>query len=172
MLKRRFSFFRFFIVPRELNLVSAIENVLDSRLKTMRYSVYKKSSAETVRDIEVVVVDTVGDLLDIYKKSLAAFVGGSLAPYGGQNILEPLFFGTPVIFGPYIENFRDIADTILKGGAGFMVASREELFEKICLLIENSDLREKMGVEGRRIIEAQKEVMAMTADIIADKITA
>jgi len=167
-LKKSFPHFRFFIVPRELNLVDTIENELKSRLKTIRYSVYKESSVEVVQDIEAVVVDTVGDLLDVYKNSTVAFVGGSLAPYGGQNILEPLFFGTPVIFGPYIENFRDIADTILKSGAGIMVNNKEELFEKICLLIENDGLREKMGEEGRKIIEAQKEVMERTADIIME----
>jgi 3-deoxy-D-manno-octulosonic-acid transferase len=167
-LKKTFPHFRFFIVPRELNLVDTIENELTSRLKTIRYSVYKESSVEAVQDIEAVVVDTVGDLLDVYKNSAVAFVGGSLAPYGGQNILEPLFFGTPVIFGPYIENFRDIADTILKSGAGIMVDNKEGLFEKICLLIENDGLREKMGAEGRKIIEAQKEVMERTADIIME----
>lgn len=170
MLKKRFSQFKFFIVPRELNLVDVIENGLASRLNTMRYSVYKKSSIEAIQAVETVVVDTVGDLPDVYKKSMVAFVGGSLAPYGGQNILEPLFFGTPVLFGPYMENFRDIADTILESGAGIMVNNTEELSEKISLLIENDRLREKMGEQGRRIIEAQKEVMERAVNIILETI--
>jgi 3-deoxy-D-manno-octulosonic-acid transferase len=173
MLKKRFSQFKFFIVPRELNLVDRIENGLANRLNTlntMRYSVYKKSSIETVQVVETVIVDTVGDLLDVYKKSMVAFVGGSLAPYGGQNVLEPLFFGTPVLFGPYMENFRDIAGTILESGAGIMVNNAEELFEKISLLIENDRLREKMGEQGRRIIEAQKEVMERAVNIILETI--
>lgn len=173
MLKKRFSQFKFFIVPRELNLVDRIENGLANRLNTlntMRYSVYKKSSIETVQVVETVIVDTVGDLLDVYKKSMVAFVGGSLAPYGGQNVLEPLFFGTPVLFGPYMENFRDIAGTILESGAGIMVNNAEELFEKISLLIENDRLREKIGEQGRRIIEAQKEVMERAVNIILETI--
>ncbi|MCX5807845.1 MAG: glycosyltransferase [Proteobacteria bacterium] len=170
MLKKRFSQFKFFIVPRELNLVDVIENGLASRLNTMRYSVYKKSSIEAIQAVETIVVDTVGDLPDVYKKSMVAFVGGSLAPYGGQNILEPLFFGTPVLFGPYMENFRDIAGTILESGAGIMVNNTEELSEKISLLIENDRLREKMGEQGRRIIEAQKEVMERAVNIILETI--
>jgi len=166
ILKKRFSRFRFFIVPRELNLADMIENGLANRFNTMRYSVYKKSSVEAVRAVEAVVVDTVGDLLDVYKKSIVAFVGGSLAPYGGQNILEPLFFGTPVLFGPYMENFRDIAGTILENGAGIMVNNAEELSDKISLLIENDELRERMGEQGRRIIGTQKEVMERAIDII------
>ncbi|MCX5816747.1 MAG: hypothetical protein NTX75_11000 [Proteobacteria bacterium] len=170
MLKKRFSLFRFFIVPRELNLVDMIENGLANRLNTMRYSVYKKSSVEAIQAVEAVVVDTVGDLLDVYKKSMVAFVGGSLAPYGGQNVLEPLFFGTPVLFGPYMENFRDIAGTILENGAGIMVNNAEGLSEKISLLIENDGLRERMGDQGRRIIEAQKEVMERAVNIILETI--
>ncbi len=166
ILKKRFSRFRFFIVPRELNLADMIENGLANRLNTMRYSVYRKSSVEAVQTVEAVVVDTVGDLLDVYKKSMVAFVGGSLAPYGGQNVLEPLFFGTPVLFGPYMENFRDIAGTILENGAGIMVDNAEELSEKISLLIENDELRERMGEQGRRIIETQKKVMERAVDII------
>ena len=166
ILKKRFSRFRFFIVPRELNLADMIENGLANRFNTMRYSVYKKSSVEAVRAVDAVVVDTVGDLLDVYKKSIVAFVGGSLAPYGGQNVLEPLFFGTPVLFGPYMENFRDIAGTILENGAGIMVDNAEELSEKISLLIENDELRERMGEQGRRIIETQKKVMERAVDII------
>lgn len=166
ILKKRFSRFRFFIVPRELNLADMIENGLANRLNTMRYSVYRKSSVEAVQTVEAVVVDTVGDLLDVYKKSMVAFVGGSLAPYGGQNVLEPLFFGTPVLFGPYMENFRDIAGTILENGAGIMVDNAEELSEKISLLIENDELRERMGEQGRRIIETQKKVMERAVGII------
>lgn len=156
------------VAPREMNLVDVIENNLSGRFNTMRYSIFRQSKMESVKSVEAIVVDTVGDLLDIYSKSLIAFVGGSLAPYGGQNILEPLFFGTPVLFGPYIENFKDIAETIIKGDAGIMVNNSEELFENICLLIENHVLREKMGRDGQKIIDAQKAVMKKTTDIIMD----
>jgi len=165
-LKSRYVDYIYVVAPREMNLVDAIENNLVSRLKTMRYSFFRQSEMESVKSVEAIVVDTVGDLLDIYSKSLIAFVGGSLAPYGGQNILEPLFFGTPVLFGPHIENFKDIAETIIKGGAGIKVNNSEELFENICLLIENHILREKMGRDGKKIIDAQKAVMEKTTDII------
>jgi len=174
MLKRRFPGLRFFIVPRELNLVDMIEKRLEGRGNTMRYSVYKQASAGgglIDEAIEAIIVDTVGDLLGIYKKSMVAFVGGSLAPYGGQNILEPLFFGTPVIFGPYIENFKDIAQIILKNGAGIMVNNADGFFENIGLLMEDDALREKMGREGLNIIEMQKEVMERTVDGITGAVT-
>ncbi|MCX5807706.1 MAG: glycosyltransferase [Proteobacteria bacterium] len=166
-LKKDLPDFLFFIAPRELFLVNRIEKELSLSLKTLKYSDYKNS---TNKNIDAVVVDTVGDLLDIYKKSKVAFVGGSLAPYGGQNVLEPLFFETPVIFGPYMENFKDIADTIITQGAGIVVSSGDDLYEKIKLVLENKDLRNKMGSNGKKIIEMQSEVMEKTVDIILQTI--
>jgi 3-deoxy-D-manno-octulosonic-acid transferase len=162
-LKKDLPDFLIFVVPRELFLVNRIEKELSLSLKTLKYSDYKNS---TNKNVDAVVVDTVGDLLDIYKKSKVAFVGGSLAPYGGQNVLEPLFFETPVIFGPYMENFKDIADTIITQGAGIVVSSGDDLYEKIKLVLGNKDLRNKMGSSGKKIIEMQSEVMERTVDII------
>ncbi|HQP52142.1 MAG TPA: glycosyltransferase N-terminal domain-containing protein [Syntrophorhabdaceae bacterium] len=165
-LKRRFVGYVYVVAPREMNLVNVIESKLSARFNTMRYSLYKRSDMESIKSVETIVVDTVGDLLDIYCKSLIAFVGGSLAPYGGQNILEPLFFETPVLFGPHVENFKDIAETIMKDNAGKMVKDSEELFENISLIVENHVLREEMGRQGQKIIDAQKAVMERTTDII------
>jgi 3-deoxy-D-manno-octulosonic-acid transferase len=162
-LKKAFPDFLIFVVPRELFLVNTIENKLSLYLKTIKYSYFKNG---VNKNIDAVIVDTVGDLLDIYKKSKVAFVGGSLAPYGGQNILEPLFFKTPVIFGPYMENFKDIADTIIAQKAGMIVNNGDTLYEKIKLVIEDEDLRREMGFNGKNIIEMQSAVMEKTVDII------
>jgi len=168
-LKKRFPDFLVFVVPRELFLVNTIEKRLSSFLKTAKYSDFKNVAD---RGIDAVIVDTVGDLLDIYKRSKVAFVGGSFAPYGGQNILEPLFFETPVIFGPYMENFKDISEIIIAKGAGIVVDNGDALYEKIKLVIEDEDLRKRMGSNGREIIEIQSEVMEKTVNIILKTIDA
>jgi 3-deoxy-D-manno-octulosonic-acid transferase len=162
-LKKAFPEILIFVVPRELFLVSAIEEGLSAFTTTTRYSNFRSVKEKA---IGAVVVDTVGDLLDIYKISKVAFVGGSLAPYGGQNILEPLFFGTPVIFGPYMENFKDIAATIIKEGAGMQVDNGKDLYGRIKLLLENEPLRNQMGSRGLKIIEMQRAVMESTVDAI------
>jgi len=164
-LKRTFTNLRFFIAPREFNLIDSVEKMFSVHFKTARYSMLKKHHDDTS---EVVIVDTIGDLLDIYRNSKVAFVGGSLAPYGGQNILEPLFFCTPVIFGPYIENFKDIADSIIKNNAGIMVQNADELFRKLKLLLENDTLREQMGNQGLNIIKNQREIMKDTIENIME----
>lgn len=154
-----------FIAPRELHLSSAIEKKLMPLYPVMRYSVCKKN---LTCDNSVVIVDTVGDLLRVYSMSTVAFVGGSLAPYGGQNLLEPLFFGTPVLFGPYTDNFREITDIIKQKNAGLLVKNGSELTSGIMAIINDTDLREQMGIAGKEIISAQEMVMVKTINLLQE----
>ncbi len=117
-------------------------------------------------DADIVIVDTIGDLLRIYRQSRVAFVGGSLAPYGGQNILEPLFFATPVLFGPFIENFRDIAQRVIERNAGMMVQNADELTNKITMLLNDGNLRREMGENARLVIDEQQQAMKKTVERI------
>jgi len=156
-----------FIAPRELHLTTIIESELSKLFHVVRFSAFKNG---VQGKIDVVVVDTIGDLVNLYGKSRVAFVGGSLAPYGGQNILEPIFFGTPVIFGPYMENFKDIADIILENKAGVMVTNGDELYVTIKNIMADEPLQQNMGNAGRLIIQKQQDVMKKTADIIVNVI--
>lgn len=156
-----------FIAPRELHLVSAIEEALRESFATIRYSALK-AHKEPQAGYEAVVVDTVGDLMDIYGESKVAFVGGSLAPYGGQNVLEPLFFETPVLFGPYTENFREIAEQIISVGGGIRVNDGDDLFRKISFLLNDEQVRIRIGKAGRSIIDSQNQVMTDTVEKIRE----
>jgi len=164
-LKKAFPGHAIYLVPRDLSLVNTMEEKLSGGLRVSRYSALKDSST---RAADVVIGDTMGDLMTIYSRSLVAFVGGSLAPYGGQNILEPLFFATPVLFGPHIENFREIADRILSAGAGMLVSDGPELLEAITALIANPDLRQTMGNAGLQVIREQEAVMTRTVTLITE----
>jgi 3-deoxy-D-manno-octulosonic-acid transferase len=167
-LRRDFPGVRVFVAPRELTLIAAIERQLPEGIPVTRYSAMKGGRREAAGGI--VLVDTVGDLIDIYAASLVAFVGGSLAPYGGQNILEPLFVGAPVIFGPHVENFSEIARVILAGGAGFMVHDGGELLSKIRLVVEDPDVRKELAGAGRGVLEAQRGVMERAASLVLETI--
>jgi 3-deoxy-D-manno-octulosonic-acid transferase len=166
-LKAAFPDVLIFLVPRELHLISFLEDLFLESFDVMRYSVYKGLPEAKP---SIVIVDTVGDLMGIYGKSTVAFVGGSLAPYGGQNILEPLFFGTPVIFGPYIENFREIAAEIIDCGAGVMVSTGEDLLAAMKNILTDAALRRRMGDEGRAVVARQKQVMARAVTAISEVI--
>jgi 3-deoxy-D-manno-octulosonic-acid transferase len=162
-LKKDFPNSLIYIAPRELHLATIIEIELSKSFRVARYSSIK---ADVKNGADIIIVDTMGDLIHIYSKSMVAFVGGSLAPYGGQNILEPLFFGTPVVFGPYMENFRDIAGIVLEGKAGIMVSNKEDLYETMKKIISDEPLRREMGDLGKQIIQKQQDGMRKTVDII------
>ena len=85
-----------------------------------------------------------------------AFVGGSLVPLGGQNILEPCALGVPVVFGPHMFNFPDISRWTIKEKAGKMVRDTEELVAAVNELLSNPSLRDEMGSNGMKFIEAHR----------------
>jgi len=165
-LKREFPGVRIFLAPRELTLIAAIERQLPEDFAVTRYSAMKDGRPPAGQGL--VLVDTVGDLVDIYARSLVAFVGGSLAPYGGQNLLEPLFVGTPVVFGPHVENFREIAGDVIAKGAGFMVQDGPELLEKIRLVLCDPALGEDLAEKGRAVLEAERGVMEKAAGLVLE----
>jgi 3-deoxy-D-manno-octulosonic-acid transferase len=167
-LKQRFPECRFYVAPRELRIVDTLESEIPPGLNACRYSKLKRDSESRATD--VVIVDTVGDLLEIYGRSTVAFVGGSLAPYGGQNVLEPIFAGTPPVFGPYVENFQDVADEIARQGAGFMVRDGNELFSAISALLDDPEKRKSLVEAGRTVLSLQKGIMEKTAALILEMI--
>jgi len=116
----------------------------------------------------VILIDTVGEMDKIYAQSLLAFVGGSLAPYGGHNILEPIFCGTPVLFGPYVENFKEIANDILAFEAGFMVGDYEELKRTILRLLSDVDLINSVTKNGRVLVERRKDEIEKKMEVLLE----
>jgi 3-deoxy-D-manno-octulosonic-acid transferase len=80
---------------------------------------------------DVLVLDTIGELSCFYSLGNFAFVGGSLAPFGGHNPLEPAQRGLPVVFGPHMENFKEIAAILTGSGGGFQISTEDELYGQI-----------------------------------------
>lgn len=101
---------------------------------------------------EILLVDTVGEMMDLYALSDIAFVGGSLVPLGGHNLLEPASVGVPSIFGPHMANFREIEAKVLQYGAGIQIHSPEELTVSCRSLITSADLRRVLGQNGLKMI--------------------
>jgi 3-deoxy-D-manno-octulosonic-acid transferase len=95
-----------------------------------------------------------------------AFVGGSLAPTGGHNILEPASLGVPVLFGPHMQNFREAAALILSCGGGFQVRDVEELTAVLQLLMDNQDKRHDAGKNGMRLLEENSGATVMHMEVI------
>ena len=103
---------------------------------------------------EALLVDTVGELMDLYSISDLAFVGGSLVPKGGHNVLEPASRGVPVLFGPHMNNFREIAARILECGGGAIVDDPAMLAQIFRELLDSPTTRKEMGGRGAELLVA------------------
>jgi len=119
---------------------------------------------------EVLLVDTVGEMMNLYAISDVAFVGGSLVPTGGHNLLEPASLGVPSVFGPHMNNFREIAELVLRYGAGVQVASPEGLADSCRTLITSAELRRVLGLNGLKLMRdnggATERHMAIVAEYL------
>ena len=117
---------------------------------------------------DVVVLDTIGELAQLYQVATAVFVGGSLVDQGGHNILEPAIFGKPIVFGAHMQNFKEIADTFLTNDAAIQVRSDEELGKALLALVTDPVRRARLGAAARALVEANRGAKTKTLDVIAD----
>jgi 3-deoxy-D-manno-octulosonic-acid transferase len=117
---------------------------------------------------DVVVLDTLGELAQLYQIATAVFVGGSLVDHAGHNILEPAMFGKPIVFGPYMQNFKEIALAFITNGAAVQVQSERELDEALLTLLTDPVLRARLGAAARALVEANRGAKDKTLAVIAD----
>lgn len=116
---------------------------------------------------EVLLLDTLGELAQVYPLATAVFVGGSLVPAGGHNVLEAAAAGKPVVVGPHMENFQEIADEFRGEGALLQVRSSEELGDAISALFADERRRRELGARARAIIERNRGACGRTLDSLA-----
>ncbi|MFN8059934.1 MAG: 3-deoxy-D-manno-octulosonic acid transferase [Vicinamibacterales bacterium] len=113
---------------------------------------------------DVVVLDTIGELARLYQVATVVFVGGSLVDAGGHNILEPAVFGKPILFGPYMQNFREIAESFLSRDAAVQVASGRELVGALERLAGDPVRRAQLGAAARALVEENRGASGRTLD--------
>jgi 3-deoxy-D-manno-octulosonic-acid transferase len=117
---------------------------------------------------DVVVLDTIGELAQLYQIATAVFVGGSLVDAGGHNILEPAVFGKPIVFGPYMQNFAEIARTFLESSAAIQIRSGHELESVLVELLNDPVRRASLGAAARALVEANRGARGKTLAAIAE----
>jgi 3-deoxy-D-manno-octulosonic-acid transferase len=102
----------------------------------------------------VFLLNSIGELANVYSLASIAFVGGSLVPAGGHNPLEPAQFGVPIVMGPYYENFRAIVQRLLEGEA-IKVAKPETLVPTLAMLLNEGEVAGMLGVRALEIFDSQ-----------------
>jgi len=115
---------------------------------------------------DVVVLDTIGELAAVYQVGTVVFVGGSLVPTGGHNILEPAVFGRPVIFGPHMQNFAEIAAAFTANDAGVQVDSDGAFEEEVLALMSDPVRRARLGAGARTLVESNRGAKARTIAVL------
>jgi 3-deoxy-D-manno-octulosonic-acid transferase len=115
---------------------------------------------------DAVILDTIGELAQLYQVATVVFVGGSLVAAGGHNILEPAIFGKPIVFGPHMENFAEIAEEFLANGAAVQVRFDRELDEAIVSLMGDPVRRARLGAAARALVEANRGAKEKTLSVI------
>jgi 3-deoxy-D-manno-octulosonic-acid transferase len=134
-------------------------------LSTMRRT---ELAIDTEPRCDAVVLDTIGELAPLYQIATAVFVGGSLVPAGGHNILEPALYGKPILFGPHMENFAEIADTFLANSAAIQVRGSRHLEEQVVALMGDPVRRARLGAAARALIDANRGATERTLAVIAE----
>jgi 3-deoxy-D-manno-octulosonic-acid transferase len=116
---------------------------------------------------EILLLDTIGELAGLFELADLVFMGGSLVPTGGHNLLEPAYWSKVITFGPHMENFRDIATLFLEAGAAIQIRNPEELAHTAWLL-ENSEARRRLGASARQVLEQNCGATARTLDCLRE----
>ena len=142
------------IAPRHPERGDAIEALIGE----FGYGCLRRSRGEAApatggARVTVALLDTIGELSRVFSIATVVVMGGSFAPVGGHNLLQPMALGKPVVFGPYMHNFRDISDLTLSEGAGLQVSGPEELTATVARLLGSPPERELLAVKARALIE-------------------
>ncbi len=170
-LTSEFPGLKLLIAPRHPERAGQIENIVSEYgFRTLFVSALPCKSCNCVSN-PVFILDRIGELVDFYNIASIVFVGGSLIKKGGHNILEPASLGKPVITGPYMFNFRDIASLFLENKACLMAHNREELRINIKDLLDNPDKITLLSQRAREIILHNQGATARNLECISNYIS-
>ena len=151
------------LVPRHPQRFAGVAALLERRGLVFD----RRGRSETVRpEAQVLLLDTMGELTAFYAASDVAFVGGSLVPVGGHNLLEPAALGVPVITGPHTQNGPEIARLLIAAGGALEVADGVALAAAAGRLLADPALRERMGESARSFVEAHRGSLARLLALI------
>ena len=142
------------VAPRHIERSESISNIIqEAGMKVILWSGFPEKGK--IGRGDVLLIDVIGILVRIYSLATIVVMGGSFIPHGGQNPLEPAFFGKPILFGPHMENFRAIS-TLLMDAGGAMMISEGDLLKTLSGLLADKEGREKMGMAARGVLAANQ----------------
>jgi len=151
------------LAPRHPERATALKQLVKARaLKSV-----SRSESQPAEDADVFIVDTLGELMTFYAAADVAFVGGSLVPVGGHNLLEPVALGIPVLTGPYYDNAVDVAEMLIAAGAVRRVQDSTALAERVSELLDDPTVRAQQASAGWKVIQENRGAVERLVDRLA-----
>jgi 3-deoxy-D-manno-octulosonic-acid transferase len=151
------------LAPRHAERARDVESELRSRsLRSVRRSLAEQAAQSS----DCLLIDTTGELPSWYKVATIVFIGKSLTAHGGQNPVEAISAGKPVLFGPHMENFAGLAKQLIAEGGALCVQNSQELMEQSRHLLRGVAEREKLATNALRVIQPHRQAALRTAALI------
>ncbi len=149
------------LVPRHPERLAEVETLAGRHAPVVRRSTLAPDRPATA---PIILVDTMGELFRLYAAADAVFVGGSLIPHGGQNVMEPCGLGRPTLIGPSYFNFNEAVDFLRAGGGLRVIGGREELAPALASLLTDPAGAAELGRCGRELLLARQGATARTVE--------
>jgi 3-deoxy-D-manno-octulosonic-acid transferase len=159
------------IAPRKAERFEFVAGLLaTTSLRYVRRSDMDDAGGQAILPVgaDLLLLDTFGELARMYRYATAAFVGGSIAPFGGHNPIEPAAAGVPVCFGPSMNNFREIASAFLAAGAATETGSAAEVVAFATQMFDNEQEQRSLGGRARAVVERNRGASERTARRIVE----
>ncbi len=157
------------LAPRHIERASQVEaKVLSYGLSCIRRSrmPLKSNPEQNGSEPRVIILDTRGELSSLYSLGWIAFVGGTLTPVGGHNLLEPARWGVPVFFGPFTDHCAEVAQLLREAGGGIEVHNEQELFDQITQALRHASWIQGVGLAAREVLLAHRGVVTKNIEYI------
>ncbi|MDY6823059.1 MAG: tetraacyldisaccharide 4'-kinase [Thermodesulfobacteriota bacterium] len=163
-LKQQFPTLVFIVAPRDPARAKQVRSIFsDAGVTAATMGRMKPTLGKTP---DVIVIDTIGLLQTLYAISRVAFIGGSLLDFRGHNPLEPAAYAKPVLFGPHMTDFKEIAEKLVDAGGAKQVTNASDIVATAGHLLQDPISAQRMGDCARRVLDANRGAVKKTADVI------
>jgi 3-deoxy-D-manno-octulosonic-acid transferase len=163
-LREQFRSLRLFIAPRHVERLQEIRNQLSAF--PIRVTLASEAINGDAADADCMLLDTTGELQRWYSIATVVFVGKSLTAHGGQNPVEPILAGKPVVFGPHMENFAILSETLISRNAAIQVNDSESLERTVGELLRDADARQRVVLNAHAALAEHKGGTSRTAKLL------
>jgi 3-deoxy-D-manno-octulosonic-acid transferase len=165
-LRRDFDHLKLIIAPRHPHrgdeVTELVKDTGFSYLQRSRNEFGEKNEGST----DILILDSIGELASLYEIADLVFIGGSLVPAGGQNVIEPAAYGKPILFGPHMENFRQVAAAFVEAGAAIRVENGTELETQLHTIISAPGERYRLGEKARSVVKMNRGAVKQTLRVV------